>query len=117
MLRTMLKSKIDRAHVTALELEYQGSITLDQDLLDAADLLPGEQVQVLNLNNGSRITTYVIAGERGSGAVILNGPAARTGYPGDPLIVLAYALVDDREAAGFTPRIVRVRPDNRIASG
>jgi len=116
MLRTMLKSKIDRAHVTALELEYQGSITLDRDLIDAAGLLPGEQVHVLNLNNGARIVTYVIEAPRGSGAVILNGPAARTGYPGDPLIVLAYVLVDDSEAATLQPRIVRVSPENQIIS-
>src|SRR5210317_411277 len=88
--RFMLKSKIHRATLTGTELDYEGSIAIDRNLLDAADMLPGEQVQVLNLNTGSRLITYVIEAPAGSGTVLLNGPAARLGAPGDRVIVLTY---------------------------
>lgn len=113
-LRHMLKSKIHQARVTGLELEYEGSITMDRDILDAADILPGEMVHVLNLNNGARLTTYAISTDRGSGTVCLNGPAARTAYVGDRVTVLSYCLLPEDEAAGSKPRIVRVDGSNRL---
>ena len=93
MQRQMLKSKIHRARVTGTELYYEGSISIDPVLLEAADILPGEKVEVLNLNNGSRIETYAIKGKKNSGEVCLNGPSARFACPGDEIIVLAYCLV------------------------
>ena len=113
MQRHMLKSKIYRAKLTGVTLEYQGSIKVDQDLMDAADLLPGEQVDVLNVNNGARLTTYVIRGKRKSGIVELNGPAARLGVAGDPVVVLAYAVCDEQEARRLKPKIVFVDGRNR----
>jgi aspartate 1-decarboxylase len=112
--RTMLKSKIHRATITATEIYYDSSITLDQDLLDEADILPGEQVQVLNLNNGARFTTYAIAAERGSGIVMLNGPAARLGAIGDEVIVLSYCQVSDEEAGRLELIMVNVDKDNKV---
>jgi aspartate 1-decarboxylase len=109
----MLKSKIHRATVTGTDIDYQGSITVDQDLLDRADMLPGELVHVLNLNNGSRIETYTISAPRGSGTVLLNGPAARTAVPGDKVIVLTYATMEDAEARQFKPIVVLVDEKNR----
>jgi aspartate 1-decarboxylase len=114
MQRIMLKSKIHRATVTGLELDYEGSIAIDEDLMEAADLLAGEQVQVLNLQNGERFITYVIRGERGTGQMMLNGPAARLAYKGDTIIVIAYAPMDDAEAKGFQATVVKVDGQNRI---
>ena len=114
MQRTMLKSKIHRATVTGLELDYEGSIAIDPILLAAADILPGEQVQVLNLQNGERFVTYVIRGKRGTGQMMLNGPAARLAYKGDVIIVIAYAEMDDAEAKTFKATVVKVDAKNRI---
>jgi aspartate 1-decarboxylase len=114
MLRTMLKSKIHGAQVTQTELHYAGSITIDRDLMDAADLLENEFVQVVNLNNGARIETYVIAGERGSGTICLNGPAARTAMVGDVVHILGACQVQDAEARTLKPRVVILGPGNRI---
>lgn len=97
----VLKSKLHGLTVTHTLLDYEGSVEIDQDWMEAANLLEGEEVDVLNLSTGSRITTYAIAGARGSKVVCLNGPAARTGQPGDPVIVLAYALMTPEEARGF----------------
>lgn len=114
MQRHMMKSKIHRATITSADLHYEGSLTVDQDLLDAADLLNYEEIQVVNVNNGARFTTYVIPGERGSGVVQLNGAAARLGLPGDLVILIAYAAIEDAEAERFTPRVVFVDEQNRI---
>jgi aspartate 1-decarboxylase len=114
MHRHLMKSKIHRATITSADLHYEGSLTVDEELLDAADLLPYEEIQVVNVNNGSRFTTYVIAGERGSGVVLLNGAAARLGLPGDLVILIAYASLEDAEARRFTPRVVFVDERNRI---
>ena len=111
----MLRSKIHRATLTGTDLNYEGSIALDRELIDAAGMLPGEQVQVLNLNNGARLTTYVIEAPRGSGTVLLNGPAARLGAPGDIVIVLSYCAVTDEEARTHRPTVVHVDSSNRIA--
>jgi len=111
--RFMLKSKLHCARLTGTELEYEGSITIDRLLLDAADILPGEQVHVLNLNNASRIITYVIEAPPGSGTVLLNGPAARTGQIGDQIIVLSYCKLADDEAHAHTPRVVLVDEKNK----
>lgn len=115
MLRTMLKSKLHGAVVTQTELHYGGSLTIDADLMDAADLLADERVQIVNLSNGSRMETYVIVGERGSGIICLNGPAARLAEVGDTVHVLSYCLVDDAQARGFTARIVILGPGNKVA--
>lgn len=114
MQRTMLKSKIHRATVTGLELDYEGSIAIDPILLEAADILPGEQVQVLDLDNGARFITYAILGKRGSGQMMLNGPAARLAYKGDTILVIAYATLDDAEAKKFKATIVKVDAKNQI---
>ena len=106
MLIELLKSKIQRVTVTEANLSYVGSITIDQDLIDAANILPGEKVQIVNNNNGARLETYVIAGERGSGVVCLNGAAARLVQPGDVVIIMAYAWVTYEEAQGFKPAVV-----------
>jgi aspartate 1-decarboxylase len=113
MRRFMLKSKIHRATLTGTELNYEGSITVDQDLLDEADILPYEQVQVLNLNSGARLITYAISAPRGSGTVLLNGPAARLGMPGDLVIILTYCDVSDEEAPAVKPKVVLVDGKNR----
>ncbi len=114
MQRHLMKSKIHRATITSADLHYEGSLTVDEELLDAADLVPYEEIQVVNINNGSRFTTYVIAGERGSGVVQLNGAAARLGLAGDLVILIAYASMEDAEARRFTPRVVFVDERNRI---
>jgi len=113
MQRVMLKSKIHRATLTGTELDYEGSIAVDEDLLDLADILPGEQVQVLNLNNASRMITYAIAAPRGSGTILLNGPAARLGTPGDIVIILTYCHVSDDEAESLKPKVIHVDGKNR----
>lgn len=117
MARFMLKSKIHRARLTGTELGYEGSITLDRVLLDAADILPGEQVHVLNLNNGSRIVTYAIEAPAHSGTVLLNGPAARTGLVGDEVMVLSYCELSDEDALAHRPRVVRVDETNAPKPG
>lgn len=114
MQRVMLRSKIHRARLTGTDLNYEGSITIDRDLLEAADILPGEQVQVLNLNNGQRMITYVIEAPAGSGTVLLNGPAARLGMPGDPVIILAYCVVSEEEARSLGPKVIHVDEQNRL---
>lgn len=114
MQRFMLHGKIHRATVTAADLHYVGSLTLDRDLMDAADLLPGQQVDVVDVDNGQRFTTYAIEGERGSGVVCVNGAAARLVAPGDTVIVIAYAAMDDAEARTFTPHVVFVDAANRV---
>ena len=111
---TMFKSKIHRATVTEADLNYVGSLTLDQELMEAADLRPYEQVQVLNVNNGQRFETYLITGERGSGVVCLNGAAARLGQPGDVVILISYAQMTPEEADEFSPVSVLVDEQNRM---
>ena len=111
---TMYKSKIHMARLTGTELYYQGSIAIDQDLMDAANILPNEQVHVLNVNNGSRLVTYTIAGERGSGIIELNGPAAHLGETGDQIVIISYAQMSEDEAAVFTPTVVHVDDNNVI---
>jgi len=111
--RFMLKSKIHRATLTGTELDYEGSIAIDLDLMQAADMLPGEQVHVLNLSNGRRLITYVIEAAAGSGTMMLNGPAARLGTPGDLVIVLTYCSVADEEARSVEPKVVLVDRQNR----
>jgi len=110
----MLKSKIHRATVTHADLHYVGSITIDRDLMDAAELLPGEQVAVVDVTNGARLETYVIEGERGSGVLGINGAAAHLVHEGDVVIVISYAHLDDAAARAWRPRIVLVDPANRI---
>jgi aspartate 1-decarboxylase len=112
--RTMLKSKIHRATVTEADLHYVGSITIDADLMDAADLLPGEQVAVVDVTNGARLETYVIEGERGSGVIGINGAAAHLVHPGDLIIVISYAALPDAEARAFVPKVVFVDAANAI---
>jgi aspartate 1-decarboxylase len=116
MLRTMFKSKIHRATVTHADLHYIGSLTVDQDLLDAADLLPGEQVSVVDIENGNRFETYLIAGERGSGVIGVNGAAAHLAGVGDLVIVISYAQLDDAEARAFVPTVVHVDEHNSIVA-
>ncbi|MCL6636149.1 MAG: aspartate 1-decarboxylase [Peptococcaceae bacterium] len=113
-MRTMLKSKIHRARVTGCNVDYEGSITIDKDLMEAADLLQYERVDVLDINNGARFNTYVIEGERGSGVICLNGAAARLVAKGDIVIVLSYHEVAEAEAATLVPRLVYVDSTNRI---
>jgi aspartate 1-decarboxylase len=110
----MLKSKIHRATVTQADLHYVGSVTVDEDLLDAADLLPGEQVSIVDITNGARLETYTIAGSRGSGVIGINGAAARLVQPGDLVILIAYGQFTDTEARKYRPRIVHVDGENRI---
>ena len=114
MRRTMLKSKIHRATVTQADLHYVGSLTVDADLLEAADLLPGEQVHVVDINNGARLETYVIEGQRGSGVIGINGAAAHLVHPGDLVIIISYASLDDAEARAYAPRVVHVDAANRV---
>jgi aspartate 1-decarboxylase len=110
----MCKSKIHRVTVTDANLNYQGSITIDEDLMDAADILPYEKVQVVNNNNGARFETYVIKGKRGTGTICLNGAAARLVQPGDIVIIISYATYDERELPSFDPKIISVDAQNRI---
>jgi aspartate 1-decarboxylase len=113
-MRTMLKSKIHRARVTQCNIDYEGSITIDKDLMEAADLLQFEKVEVLNINNSARFHTYAIEGQRGSGEICLNGAAARLVAKGDIVIILSYHLVAEDEAATSSPRLVYVDSQNRI---
>ncbi|HEX5566957.1 MAG TPA: aspartate 1-decarboxylase [Streptomyces sp.] len=114
MLRTMFKSKIHRATVTEADLHYVGSVTVDADLMEAADLLPGELVHIVDITNGARLETYVIEGRRGSGVIGINGAAAHLVHPGDLVILISYAQMDDAEARTFRPSVVHVDADNRI---
>ena len=114
MRRTMCKSKIHRATVMDANLAYEGSITIDPDLMEAADLLPFEQVQVVDIDNGARFETYTIVGKRGSGDVTLNGAAARLVQPGDKVIIISYGAYDEAELVGFQPKLVFVDAHNRI---
>jgi aspartate 1-decarboxylase len=114
MLRTMMKSKIHRATVTQADLHYVGSVTVDEDLLDAADLLPGELVHIVDVTNGARLETYTIKGERGSGVIGINGAAARLVQPGDIVILIAYAQLETAEARELQPSVVFVDADNRV---
>jgi len=116
MFRRMLKGKIHRLRVTEADLNYVGSITLDPDLMEAADILPYEQVHVLDIDNGNRLTTYAIPGEAGSGQVCINGAAAHLVHPGDITIVLAYAEYAEEELRNYLPRLVHVDERNRITS-
>ena len=114
MMRIMMKSKIHRATVTQADLHYVGSVTIDSDLMEAADLLEGEQVAIVDVTNGARIETYAIAGEAGSGMIGINGAAAHLVSPGDVVIIISYAAMDDSEARTFEPKIVHVNEENRI---
>src|SRR5512142_431907 len=114
MFRLMLRSKIHRATVTDSNLEYEGSLTVDPVLLEAAGILPYEQVSVSNLNNGERFETYVIPGKRGRGEMVLNGPTARKGVKGDKVIVFCYEYFNENELKTFKPRIVLVDEKNRL---
>ena len=114
MLRTMMKSKIHRATVTQADLHYVGSVTVDEDLLDAADLLAGELVHIVDVTNGARLETYTIAGERGSGTMQVNGAAARLVHPGDTVILIAYGQMETAEAKEHQPHVVFVDTDNKI---
>jgi aspartate 1-decarboxylase len=113
MFRTMLKSKIHRATVTQADLHYVGSVTIDADLMEAADLLEGEQVTIVDIDNGARLVTYAITGGRGTGVIEINGAAAHLIHPGDLVILIAYATVDDAEARSHRPRVVFVDAANR----
>ena len=113
-MRVMLKSKIHRVHVTGANVDYEGSITIDKKLMEEADILPYEQVQVLNINNGDRFTTYAIEGDRGSGEICLNGATARLGAKGDIVIILSYCHVEGDEAQNFMPKLVYVDDKNAI---
>ncbi len=115
-MRTMLKSKIHRARVTATNLDYEGSITIDPLLMKAADILPYEMVHVLDINNGARFQTYAIKGEAGSGAIVVNGAAARLVFKGDIVIILSYCTVSDEEASLIEPKLVYVDAKNAIVS-
>lgn len=114
MLIEVLKSKIHRATITDANLNYIGSITIDEDLMDAANMIAGEKVQVVNNNNGERLETYIIKGERGTGTVCLNGAAARKAQPGDIVIIVSYAQMDFEEAKSFQPSIIFPDSDNKL---
>jgi aspartate 1-decarboxylase len=116
-MRIMLKSKIHRAHVTDANIDYEGSITIDKKLMDEADILPYEQVQVLNINNGARFSTYAIEGEEGSGEICLNGAAARLGVAGDLVIILTYTNVEDDELKDYKPKVIHVDAKNSAVKG
>ncbi|MBX5331464.1 aspartate 1-decarboxylase [Rhodococcus fascians] len=113
MFRTMMKSKIHRATVTHADLHYVGSVTVDQELMEAADLLEGEQVTIVDIDNGARLETYVITGERGSGVIGINGAAAHLVNPGDLVILIAYGVMNEQEVADYAPRVVFVDDKNR----
>ncbi len=114
MIYTMMHGKIHRATVTEANLNYVGSITIDEELLDAAGILPGEKVQIVNNNNGARLETYTIPGKRGSGVICLNGAAARCALEGDIVIIIAYAQMDEKEAKALEPKVVLVDKRNHI---
>ena len=114
MRRTMLKSKIHRATITGSDLHYVGSITIDQDLLDAADIREHEQVHVVDVDNGARFETYTISGERGSGEICINGAAARLVHTGDTIIVISYAEYSEEDLESYVPRVVHVNKNNEI---
>jgi len=114
MFRTMMKAKIHRATVTEANLNYVGSVTIDKEILEAVDILPNEKVQIVNNNNGARLETYVIEGERGSGVICLNGAAARLVQPGDTVIIMSYAMMTDEQAKHHKPRIAIMDEQNRI---
>ena len=116
MNRTMLKSKIHRCRITGSDLNYVGSITVDADLLDAADIREHEQVHVVDVDNGARFETYTIAGERGAGEIKVNGAAARLVHSGDTVIVISYAAYDERELATYEPKVVHVNAENSIVT-
>lgn len=110
----ILKSKIHRAVITEANLNYVGSLTLDEDLMDAANLIENEKIQVVNVNNGARLETYIIKGKRGSGTVCLNGPAARQGAVGDIIIIISYATMDFENAKSFKPSIIFPKEGNKL---
>jgi len=114
MYRTLMKAKIHRATVTHADLNYVGSITIDSDILERVDIIPNEKVQIVNNNNGARLETYVIAGERGTGIICLNGAAARLVQKGDTVIIISYALVAESEIESFTPKVAIMNENNRI---
>lgn len=114
MFINLMKSKIHRARVTEANLNYVGSITIDEDLMDIADLMKNEKVQIVNNNNGNRFETYVIPGERGSGMICLNGAAARLVHPGDVIIIISYGLFERKEAKEYNPKIVFVDENNKV---
>lgn len=114
MIYTMMHGKIHRATVTEANLEYVGSITIDEELLEASGILPGERVQIVNNNNGARLETYTIPGKRGSGVICLNGAAARCAMKGDIVIIIAYAQMDEKEARELKPKVVLVDENNHI---
>ncbi|MFH0935307.1 MAG: aspartate 1-decarboxylase [Candidatus Omnitrophota bacterium] len=114
MLRTMLKSKIHRARITEANLYYEGSITIDEKLMRAADLIEGEKVEVFNVNNGARFETYVIKAAAESGVICLNGPAARGACVGDEVVIVSYLFADEKDSKNIAPRIIKVDERNRI---
>ncbi|MFH1848493.1 MAG: aspartate 1-decarboxylase [Candidatus Omnitrophota bacterium] len=114
MLRTIYKSKIHKATVTDANLNYTGSITIDETLMEAADIMPNERVQVLNINNGTRLETYAMRGGRDSGVMCMNGPAAHHAKKGDKILVVSYAIVHNDEAAAFKPTVVFVDGNNKV---
>jgi len=114
MLRTILKSKIHRCRVTEANLYYEGSVTIDAVLMEGADIIANEKVEILNLNNGVRIETYAIGGKKNSGVICLNGPAARGACVGDEVIIVSYAIVEDKDAKNIKPKVVKVDGQNRI---
>lgn len=116
MLRTICKSKIHRATITETNLHYPGSVTIDGVLLEAADIMPNERVQIVNINNGSRVETYVMSGKKGSGEICLNGAAARWGEVGDLVIIISYCLMTDEEAQGYQPKVITVDEGNELIS-
>lgn len=115
MLISICKGKIHRATVTEANLNYEGSCTVDQDLMDMAGMIPYQEISIVNINNGARFNTYLIKGKRGSGTICLNGAAARLGHPGDKIIIIAYGMIDEKEVnEDYTPKIVQVDEKNRI---
>ncbi|MBH5318583.1 aspartate 1-decarboxylase [Paenibacillus sp. GSMTC-2017] len=116
MFREIHKSKIHRAVVTEANLNYVGSITIAEDILEASNILENEKVQVVNINNGARLETYAITGPRGSGVICLNGAAARLVQPGDRVIIISYAMMDENEAKGYKPNVVIMDENNRIVT-
>ncbi|MDB5055882.1 MAG: L-aspartate 1-decarboxylase [Bacilli bacterium] len=114
MFRTMMKSKIHRATVTEANLNYVGSITIDEDIIERVDMYVNEKVQIVNNNNGARLETYIIPGPRGSGVFCLNGAAARLVHPGDSIIVISYALMSDEEAKNYKPKVAIMDANNKV---